>query len=190
MRGTFLAAAFLAATSLSTASAQIEAPPIPVQNIDIDRYSGLWHEMARYQNPMQPGGCVNPTAEYGYDDDGNVAIVNTCSDRSGVVTSTTLATAKQTDPDGKAMFSVDYGDGQADDYWVVAIADDYSWSIVSVPQRDRLWILTREPVTGGPEMQMLVAKAKELGFEPAKLFYSQQGGVDITSSLEPNGAGG
>jgi apolipoprotein D and lipocalin family protein len=189
MRGTLLATAF-AALSINAATAQTEGPPVPVQNLDIDRYSGLWHEMARYQNPMQPRGCLNPTAEYGYDDDGNVAIVNSCSDRRGVITSTTLGTAKQTDPDGKAMFSVDYGDGQADDYWVVAIADDYSWSIVSVPQRDRLWILTREPVRGGPEMAMLIAKAKELGFEPSKLFYSQQGGAGVTSSLEPDEFGG
>jgi apolipoprotein D and lipocalin family protein len=146
--------------------------------------------MARYQNPMQPRACVNPTAEYGYDDDGNIAIVNSCSDRRGIVTSTTLATAKQVDPDGKAMFTVDYGDGQSDDYWVVAIADDYSWSIVSVPQRDRLWILTRQPVTGGAEMAALVAEANKLGFDTSQLFYSQQGGIDITSSLEPDGAGG
>jgi apolipoprotein D and lipocalin family protein len=189
MRGTLLAAAF-ATLSATTASAQIEAPPVPVENLSIDRYSGLWHEMARYQNPMQPRGCVNPTAEYGYDDDGNIAIVNSCSDRRGVITGTTLATAKQTDPTGKAMFSIDYGDGQSDDYWVVAVAEDYSWSIVSVPQRDRLWILTREPVTGGPEMATLVAKARELGFDTNKLFYSQQGGINITSALESEDVGG
>lgn len=189
MRGTLLATA-VAALTIGTAAAQIEAPPVPVKNLDIDRYSGLWHEMARYQNPMQPKNCLNPTAEYGYDDDGNVAIVDSCSDRRGVITSTTLATAKQTDPNGNAMFSVDYGDGQADDYWVIAVAEDYSWSIVSVPQRDRLWILTREPISGGPEMDMLVAKARELGFDPAKLFYSQQRGPDVTSSLDPRDVGG
>jgi apolipoprotein D and lipocalin family protein len=70
------------------------------------------------------------------------------------------------------------------------VADDYSWSIVSVPQRDRLWILTREPVSGGVKMDMLVAKAKELGFDTAKLFYSQQRGPDITSAIEPGDIGG
>ena len=89
-----------------------------------------------------------------------------------------------------AVFTVDYGDGQADDYWVVALANDYSWSIVSVPERDRLWILTREPITGGPQMAALVAKAKALGFDTSKLFYSQKGGVNLTSSLEPESAAG
>ncbi len=76
MRGAILAAAFLAAVPVSGAMAQTAAAPIPVTGLDIDRYSGLWHEMARYPNPAQSKDCVNPTAEYGYDDDGNVAIVD------------------------------------------------------------------------------------------------------------------
>lgn len=191
MRGTILAAALLAAVPVSGAMAQTEAPPIPVKGLDIDRYSGLWHEMARYPNPMQDKDCVNPTAEYGYDDDGNVAIVDSCSNMQGIVTSTTLGTATRVGKGDDATFTVDYGDGQADDYWVVAVASDYSWSIVSVPERDRLWILTREPITGGPKMTALVAKAQELGFDTSKLFYSQKGGINLTSSLEPeSGFGG
>lgn len=31
------------------------------------------------------------------------------------------------------------------DYWVIALADDYTWAVVGHPSRDYLWILSRTP---------------------------------------------
>ncbi len=58
------------------------------------------------------------------------------------------------------------------DYWIVALADDYSWAIVSEPEREYLWILTREAAIGEALRADLVARAAALGFDPAKLYFS------------------
>lgn len=189
MRRLLSAAALMAAAStLSFATAQ-DAPVLqPVANLDIDRYQGLWHEMARYENPQQGASCLNATAEYGFNEDGNIAVVGTCTDPSGQQVETTLGTATMEDPAAPAKLSMTYGEGGAEDYWVVAVADDYTWSIVSEPTRERLWIMTRQPITGGPMKTQLIAKAQELGFDTSKLFMSQQGGINLSSSLETSGA--
>jgi apolipoprotein D and lipocalin family protein len=31
------------------------------------------------------------------------------------------------------------------DYWVVGLADDYSWAVVGSPDRKYLWVLSRTP---------------------------------------------
>ena len=31
------------------------------------------------------------------------------------------------------------------DYWIIGLADDYSWAVVGSPDRDYLWILARTP---------------------------------------------
>ena len=34
------------------------------------------------------------------------------------------------------------------DYWVLGLADDYSWAVVGSPDREYLWILARSPAAG------------------------------------------
>ena len=184
MRPTHMvAAAFLAAASaLPFASAQDEQTVPTVNSLDLDRFGGLWHEMARYDTPETDRACLNPTREFGFDEDGNVAVVGTCSDKRGVITSTTLGTATVTDEDSDAKLSLSYGEGDAEDMWVVAVADDYSWVLISDPARDHLQIMTREPVSGGALKNELVAKAAENGFDASKLFFSQIGPQMLSQS--------
>ena len=74
----------LAATSvlvLTACSSQpdyraAEAPPPTVASVDLERYAGLWHEIARYPNSFEEG-CTDTTAEYAIRDDGKVSVAST-----------------------------------------------------------------------------------------------------------------
>jgi hypothetical protein len=48
-----------------------------VQSVDLERYLGLWFEIARYDSSFGEG-CEGVTAEYAMREDGRIAVVNTC----------------------------------------------------------------------------------------------------------------
>jgi lipocalin len=55
------------------------------------------------------------------------------------------------------------------DYYILALADDYSYALVGHPNRDYLWVLSRSAIMDDGVYQQLLAKAAELGFDTARL---------------------
>ena len=49
-----------------------------VPSVDIERYAGKWHEIARLDQRFQRG-CFDTTAEYAIREDGDVRVTNTCT---------------------------------------------------------------------------------------------------------------
>ena len=54
-------------------------------------------------------------------------------------------------------------------YLIVDLADDYSDTIIGVPDRGHVWIMAREPQMTETRYAALVAKVKSLGYDLAKL---------------------
>lgn len=162
-----------AALAIGACGASHASPPQVVPHVDLARYLGVWHEMARYENRFQGPDCLNVTAEYTLRDDGDIGVLNTCRDAAGNVTETADGRAYVADTATNAKLRVTFFWPFFGDYWIVALAEDYSWVIVSEPSRDYLWVLTREPVTGGPLKDELVARAASLGFDTSRLVYAQ-----------------
>ena len=48
-----------------------------VEKVDLNRYTGLWYEIARLPHFFQRG-CINSRAEYRLNQDGTVAVINRC----------------------------------------------------------------------------------------------------------------
>ena len=55
------------------------------------------------------------------------------------------------------------------DYWIIALADDYSWAVVSHPNRKYLWILSRTPVMDESVYQKVIQLIIDKGLDPEKL---------------------
>lgn len=162
------------ASALLLAGSAAAAPLQTVPSVDLNRYLGVWHELARYDNWFQGDDCVNVTAEYGLDKDGDVSVLNTCRNPAGEVTETAEGYARVASDSGSARLRVSFFWPIFADYWIVALADDYSWVIVSEPDRDYLWILTRSDTTSEADIQMLTARAAELGFDTSRLVFSRR----------------
>ena len=58
---------------------------------------------------------------------------------------------------------------------MLALDDDYQWSLVAGADRDYLWILAREPQLDDDTYQALVEQAAELGFATDALIKVEQG---------------
>lgn len=120
-------------------------PPQVVSFVDVNRYAGLWYEIARYPTWFQTD-CVAVTAEYTLRDNGTIQVVNTCRKRSldGPV-SEISGSARVVDETTNAKLKVSFFVPFEGDYWIIELDEDYQWAAVSNPSRQSLWILSRTP---------------------------------------------
>lgn len=167
-----------------TACATIQRGPVgnpsvpqPAKPVDLNRYAGLWYEIARYEAGFQRG-CEGVTATYGLREDGQVSVVNTCRQAglNGEMRSAE-AKAKVVEGSGNAKLKVSFfGPFYVGDYWVLDRADDYSWSIVGEPSGRYLWLLSRSAQPSPQVRETMMNRARELGYDLKFLRTTQQPG--------------
>ena len=59
-------------------------------------------------------------------------------------------------------------------YWIIDLADDYSYAVVGHPNRKYLWILSRTPIMNENVYQQILAKIIEKGFDISKIQRTKQ----------------
>jgi apolipoprotein D and lipocalin family protein len=142
--------ALLAAASATFAA---ERPPVePVPELDLERYSGTWYEIARLPFRYQKDCAHSVVVEYALRDDGRVDVTNRCVRADGTV-SEARGLAKRAGKDRpasalKVRFApafLSFLSAVWADYWVIDLAPDYSHAVVGGPDRKYLWILSRTP---------------------------------------------
>jgi apolipoprotein D and lipocalin family protein len=149
--------------------------PEPLKPVDLPRYLGRWYEFARYDNRFE-WHCEAVTAEYFQRPDGLIGIVNTArrgnpGGRVRVVT----GRAKIVPGSGNAKLRVSFfGPLFWGHYWVLDHDDAYGWAVVGEPSGKYLWLLTREAVPGPEVQELLVARARALGFDTHRLHRTLQ----------------
>ncbi len=172
-------ALFLFAMILSAAPAlpAIAAEVTSVDQLDITRYAGQWHEIARlpmfYQRDCVGGG----TAQYTLRDDGLVGVHNSCRNEDGE-TDTVEGIARR-DKDHPGRLEVRFAPDWLSwlpltwaDYWVIAVDPDYQWAVVGEPGREYLWILSRTPEMSRARFDELKALATDMGYDLETLIVS------------------
>jgi len=173
IRSCGLALAALLAAACSTQGPQPDLPT--VGQVDLGRYQGTWHEIARLPMWFQRG-CVHSTAQYTLEAGGTVRVLNRCTTAEGAVKEA-QGRAFVTDPTTNARLEVEFDNwfsrlfpGVARGaYWIVHLEPDYSVAVVGNPSREYLWILARDPALPDDRYAALVALAGRLGFPTASL---------------------
>lgn len=147
-----------------------------VPAVDLNRYMGRWHEVARLPNRFQKACDRQTTADYELLLDGAIRVVNTCV-RADASSMTAEGRARLADPKGptsrlKVRFApafLSFIPMVWGNYWVLDLAPDYSVALVGDPGREYLWILSRTPQLDDATYQRVVAVAAAQGFDVAKL---------------------
>jgi apolipoprotein D and lipocalin family protein len=145
-------------------------PPLAtVQQVDLKRYSGKWHEIARYPNWFQKDCTGTVTADYTPLPGGAIRVVNTCQTSSGSTKSIT-GRATVVPGTGKAHLKVSFFGPFAGDYWIIGLDEkNYSWALVGHPSRKYLWILSRQPKMPDSLYQKIVALAVKNGYSAERI---------------------
>jgi apolipoprotein D and lipocalin family protein len=140
--------------------------PLPVvSELDLERYQGLWHEIARLPTRFQKG-CTRSTATYETLTDGRVKVVNRCLRDGEWKMADGTAWVEGPEP---SKLRVRFFWPFSGAYWVIALDPDYQWSLVGHPSREYLWILSRAPEMDPAQRAQLENQAARLGFDVSRL---------------------
>ena len=115
-----------------------------VEKLDFARYEGRWYEVARFPNRFEED-CVAVTADYAQNQDGTIAVTNTCRKMSfdGPVEVAT-GTARVVAPGQLKVKFVDWLPFEGD-YWVLYVSPQYELAVVGAPEGTTGWVLARDP---------------------------------------------
>lgn len=152
-----------------------DAPPPVMQSVDLERYAGRWFEIARYDVSFQRG-CEGVTAQYRPLEDGEIEVINACrKDGLDGEVDTITGRARVVDGSGGAKLKVSFfGPFFFGDYWVIDLAEDYSWAVVSEPRGRFLWILSRTPQMDEAVLANRLTWLAAQGFETGALRFTEQ----------------
>jgi len=145
------------------------AAPEVVPAVDLKRYAGRWHEIARLPNRFQRDCEVNVTATYTLRPDGKIAVLNECG-AAGGRTKSARGTARIASKEGpNTKLKVSFFWPFSGDYWIIGLDPDYRWALVGGPGRDYLWILSREPSMDEDLYGRVVDLAERRGYDVSRL---------------------
>lgn len=144
-----------------------------VANVDVQRYMGKWYEIASFPQSFQKG-CSCTVAEYELLENGKVSVTNSCdaNGKKKVATGKAWVTDKSTNAKLKVSFFWPF----SGKYWIIDLADDYSYAVVGHPNRKYLWILSRTPQMEEQIYNAIVERAKAKGFDITQLQVTTQKG--------------
>ncbi len=167
-----IALAGLSACFLSCASPLAYQPT--VRKLDVARYSGEWHEIARLPNTFEKN-LVAAKAIYKAKPDGTLSVRNEALKARASRTSIT-GTARQPDPSEPGKLLVRFDQFPANlfegDYWILNTNPTCTRALVGSPDKNYLWLLSKNPDDGLKEFSAQVQMAKDLGYATGQLYFN------------------
>lgn len=145
-----------------------------VKHVDLKKYSGKWYEIASYPQWFQKG-CHCTTAEYTLTENEYIIVENRCN-KDSIKGKESYIKGKVfvEENSGNAKLKVQFFWPFRGKYWIIDLADDYSYAVVSHPNRKYLWILSRTPHMADSIYQQIILRLIEKGFDVTKLVITQQ----------------
>lgn len=155
---------------LMISSFSCNAQPLKtVSFVDFEKYAGKWYEITSFPQRFQKG-CHCTTAEYTLSERGFVIVENRCRKDS--------LTGKESYIKGKAFVKKQSNNAKLmvqffwpfrGKYWIIDLADDYSYAVVGHPNRQYLWILSRIPKMEETTYQQILARLEQQNYDVSKL---------------------
>jgi apolipoprotein D and lipocalin family protein len=145
--------------------------------VNLERYSGLWHEIARLPNSCETH-CVESTLEYHLTSDGSVDVTHHCTKSNGYKRSAQGFMKIKNAPHNSRLATnfvpkwLRWTGLGWSDYWVIDLDPNYKYAVVSEPDREYLWILSRTPTLERSTYDGLIKKLEDLHFNLSHLIVS------------------
>lgn len=161
----------------SQAGAQERPGPVrALEALDLERYAGHWHEVARIPNRFQQRCAAEVTATYDLLDDGTIRVVNACLSAKGdtIRAEGRARLAERDGPDSrlKVRFApgfLSFLSAVWADYWVLEVTEGYTAALVGTPDRRYLWVLSRTPELDRSTWDRLLDTAATQGFDLSRV---------------------
>lgn len=141
-----------------------------VPQVDINRYMGRWYEISSYPQWYEKG-LTGVSALYTLKGD-YVEVLNSGYKNGKLEEAHGIARAVE--GSGGAKLKVSFFRPFYGKYWIVDLAEDYSWVVVSNPNRTTLWIMCRTKTMDMALYQTILGKLNTNGFDLSKLVVMKQ----------------
>ena len=145
-------------------------PPTSVNYVDLNKYAGLWYEIAKIPNSFQDHCVKGTTAKYTLTKDGEIEVINSCIDEDGELDNAD-GVARIVDKKTNAKLEVSFVSFLGwrpfwGDYWIIGLDQNYQWAIVGTPNRKYGWVLSRTPQLSKEIMDEVFQILKVQGYNP------------------------
>ncbi len=158
----------LAATTMVYA----QAKPLHVADkVELDKYLGVWYEIARKPMSFQNQCDSNVTATYTFNENGNVLVDNRCTMKDGQQSHAIGEAFVQNAPFNtklKVSFlpeAIRWLPAGRGDYWILKIDENYQTVLVGEPSRKYMWVLSRDPHPDQHVINEYLDYAKSVGYD-------------------------
>ena len=151
------------------------APLESLPALQVPPYMGTWYQVALFPNVFQRQCVSDTTATYRQLPDGTVEVLNRCRTAdgrmddatgnarpTGALSGSTLAPAQLKVsflPAWLRWMPVGWGA-----YWVIQLAEDGRYAVISEPSRQYLWILSRQPRLTSADEAAIRSRLAQQGF--------------------------
>ena len=143
----------------------------PVTPFDLTRYEGKWYEIARLDHSFERG-LSDVSASYRALPDGSVEVINRGYDNQRNAWRQAVGRALFTGAANSGSLKVSFFGPFYGGYHVVALDQkNYGWAMVVGPDRDYLWILSRDKQLPPGVRSELLRQARQLGFAVEDLIW-------------------
>jgi apolipoprotein D and lipocalin family protein len=166
----------LGAVTLAYAQTQ----PLPtVEKVELDRYLGVWYEVARKPMYFQNQCDRDVSATYTLNENGNVKVDNRCYSKEGQLKQSLGEAFIQNSPFNsklkvsflpEAVRWLPVGRG---DYWILKIDEDYQTVLVGEPSRKYMWVLSRSARPDQAVVKEYLDYAKSVGYALNDIIHTQ-----------------
>lgn len=169
------AACALTLAAAAAGAQDAQRPPATIPSLDVPRYMGTWHEIAKFPNVFQRNCVAETRAEYSALAPGRVQVVNSCRTADGSRLRA-VGEARQLGAADSPRLEVRFAPAWLGwlplvwgDYWVLDLDPAYQLAAVGSPNRAYLWVLSRSPQVDPAALQALTQRLAAQGFAVEKL---------------------
>jgi apolipoprotein D and lipocalin family protein len=161
---------------ITPAHAQAEAALEPLPSLNVASYMGTWYQVAWFPNRFQKQCVSDTTAAYRLLPEGRVEVVNRCKRADGSIDSVTGVAR----PSGSVLRGGQLEPARLEvsflptwlrwlpiwgNYWVLELAPDGRYAVVSEPGREYLWVLARQPTLPSSDETAIRSRLLQRGFD-------------------------
>lgn len=154
------------------------APPLAAMpQVDLARYAGTWHEIARLPEPFEAACTDQPSATYELHGT-RLAVINRCRKHGRL--EEVHGEGRVVPGSGGAKLEISLWPQALRwlpmawaKYWILYVDPAYQVALVGHPSRRFLWVLARTPVLSTPQLDALLEFAEQRGFPIERLVYAQ-----------------
>ena len=151
-----------------TGCANTNRPLQTVERVDVIKYLGTWHEIARYENFFEKG-CIQPNATYSLQKNGTLKVENRCikNGKNELAIGEAYAVDETFSKLKVSFFWPFYGD-----YQIIMLDENYTYAVIGEPSRKYFWILGRSYKLDDKALGEILEKMPSFGYDKNKLVWN------------------